>query len=119
MSYKRKSNIITTTIIGAIILLGIGGNFTLHGNKTEYKVIITDKQVKRKDKSDKYLIFTKTENGETRVFENTDSLIEMKFNSSDVYAELEIGKEYTIKTYGYRIPMMSSYENIIEVKNND
>jgi hypothetical protein len=43
----------------------------------------------------------------------------MKFNSSDIYNQLEKGKKYRIKVYGFRIPFLSWYKNIIEVKTND
>ncbi|MNC80987.1 hypothetical protein D3C75_1339710 [compost metagenome] len=49
-------------------------------------------------------------------FENTDSLWETKFNSSDIYAELEVGKTYKFEVYGFRIAFWSKYENIVEVQ---
>lgn len=64
---------------------------------------------------DTYLIFTKLEDGKTRVFQNTDSFLEFKWDSSDVYGKLEVGKTYKIKTYGWRMPMFSAYENITDV----
>lgn len=61
--------------------------------------------------SSKYLVFTDSE-----VFENTDSLLYWKFNSSDVYGQLEIGKTYKARVYGWRIKFLSNYRNIIEIK---
>lgn len=63
-------------------------------------------------KSDtKYMVFTRDE-----VFENTDSAWHNKFNSSDFYNELTVGKTYKFTVYGYRIPMFSTYRNIIDFK---
>ncbi|HFK5565293.1 TPA: hypothetical protein ACG0AB_000772 [Elizabethkingia anophelis] len=59
----------------------------------------------------KYLVYTEAE-----VFECTDQLLTGKFNSSDVYGQLEKGKKYKFTVYGVRIPFMSSYRNIIGVK---
>ena len=78
-------------------------------------VQITDKQsivVKNGDDVDnKYLIFTDKE-----VFENTDELFKGKWNSSDVQGSLIIGKKYKLEVYGWRIPFLSSYRNITDVK---
>ncbi len=84
-----------------------------HFDRDTYRATVTEKVVKRYDKSDKYLIFTKLEDGSIRIFENTDSLLEGKFSSSDLYAKLEAGKTYDIKTYGWRVPLFSWYENIL------
>lgn len=112
---KRKSIPIELLVGGFVLGVAIVGSIIPHTMKNTYTVTITDKQVKRSNDSDKYLIYTKTD-GKTRVFKNTDSLLEGKFNSADVYAELEIGKTYDIETYGYRIPFCSMYENIVDVE---
>lgn len=41
----------------------------------------------------------------------------MKFDSSDVYGELEIGNSYEVRVVGWRIPLLSWYRNIIDVEN--
>ena len=59
----------------------------------------------------KYLIFTNK-----GTFEDTDSLVNGKFNSSDIFGELEPGHTYTFKVYGFRSGFMSAYPNIVSVK---
>lgn len=59
--------------------------------------------------SHKYLVFT---SGET--FENSDCLWYGKFNSSDVQGRLSPGT-YSLKVYGWRIPFLSRYRNIVDV----
>jgi hypothetical protein len=59
--------------------------------------------------SSKYLVFTDGE-----VFENTDSLLMFKFNSSDVQGEMQVGSLCELKVYGWRIPFLSMYRNIAE-----
>lgn len=108
---RIKSIGIIIVLISLIILLGL----LPHAQRHTYNVTVTDKQIKRYDEDDKYLIFTKDDNGKVDVFENTDSLFELKFNSSDLYGELIPGNKYIMKTYGFRIPFCSSYENIINV----
>ena len=67
----------------------------------------------------KYLIYTIDDNGIVRVFENTDSIPHKKFNSSDIYARIQIGKVYTLRTVGFRLPVFSMYKNIIGVELRD
>lgn len=97
------------------------------GNKVidERTVIatVTDKQVKRTgdSSSDKYLIYTENENGNVAVYEITDSLLKGRFNSSDLYATIKIGKTYRLTICGERYPILSMYPNIysaIEITNN-
>ncbi len=97
----------------ATLALGVCGK---HLSRDVYQARVVDKQVKRYDKKDTYVVMTKLEDGTPRVFRNTDSPLELKWNSSDVQAELEIGREYRISTYGFRIPLLSEYENIISVE---
>jgi transketolase N-terminal domain/subunit len=51
------------------------------------------------------------------VFENKDTLIFLKFNSSDLHNQLlgMKGKQTSVKAYGLRIPFLSTYKNIVEV----
>ena len=74
---------------------------------------VTDKTVKQHDDDAKYLIFTKVNNEEVQVFEITDSLVQGRWNSSDVYAAIEVGKTYSFEVVGKRIPFFSMYPNII------
>ena len=61
--------------------------------------------------SGKYLVYAE---GET--FENEDSFMHWKFNSSDVQGQLDRGARYRVKVYGWRIPFFSWYRNIVEIE---
>jgi len=56
------------------------------------------------------------ENGNIKVFKNTNSLIELKIRSEDVYWALILTYKYEIKAYGLNIPLLSWYQNITKVK---
>ncbi|MFE9834072.1 hypothetical protein ACFYP4_02815 [Streptomyces sp. NPDC005551] len=58
----------------------------------------------------KYLIFTSA-----GVFENTDSFMALKNNSSDLYNQLRAGERYEANVIGWRIPILSEYPNITSV----
>jgi hypothetical protein len=55
-----------------------------------------------------------TEEGE--VFENSDTFFYQKWNSSDIYGKLTVGNKYKATVYGWRIPFLSNYRNIIEIE---
>lgn len=75
---------------------------------------VTEKTVKRSDDEDKYLVFVQetTPGGGLISLEITDSLLYGRFNSSDVYAGIEVGKTYSFEVGGSRVPVLSWYPNI-------
>ncbi|WP_236906093.1 DUF1523 family protein [Clostridium pasteurianum] len=90
--------------------------FFPHFFRSTYIVTIANKQIKTVDDKKIYLIYTQMENGDTRVFKNTNSLLEFKFDSEDIYGGLRINRTYEIKAYGFRIPLTEKYENIVKIK---
>lgn len=117
--YKfRKNNflkfIIVKVIISFIIILGLIMLFP-HFVRSTYVVTIANKRIVRRDNTDTYLIYTQMEDGSLKVFKNTNSLLEFKINSEDVYWGLTINRKYEIRTYGFNLPLISSYKNIIKV----
>ena len=114
---KRIENKPRLTVIITAILLSIIISIVLflsyYSTKT-YTVTVTEKEVKNYSESSTYLVFTRLENNETKVFCIEDSLIKERFYSSDLYGKIEVGKTYDIKVIGWRIPFLSSYENIID-----
>lgn len=92
------------------VLLGSCG-ITHFATKTtiEYKV---DEKEAVGGQDGKYLIYT----AENEVLENRDSMWELKWNSSDVYARLDSGKCYRSEAWGFRIPFLSMYRGIDQAK---
>lgn len=88
-----------------------------HLKRKDYVVTVTSLQIKRSggDSKEIYLVFTKLDSVNVRVFKNTDSWLELKWNSSDIQAKLEPNKKYKFRVYGWRIPFLTRYENIVEV----
>jgi hypothetical protein len=119
----KKNEIGSWLIYGFIALLIFGGiTISFIGqfiNHSYNDVKITDKAVKNSKEKSTYLIFTEDKNRTVHVFKDTDSFIRGKFNSSDIYGELKVGKTYDIETYGIRIPFLSRYENIKTVNIDD
>lgn len=112
--FNLMATVICIFIVAVIACLGfcVTGIF----NTDTYVVTVTDKERVNNGDSSKYLVYADTEDGESLVFENTDSLFHGKFNSSNVQGKLKEGKTYELTVCGYRIPFLSSYQNIINVE---
>lgn len=119
----RKNNKFRLTLMSLVACITIfaviaGLGFIVAGvfNTETYVVTITDKERVNKGDSSKYLVYADSEDGESLVFENTDSLFHGKFNSSNVQGKLKEGKTYELTVVGFRIPILSSYQNIVNVE---
>ena len=104
-----------TKIIIAIIILSIIGFFP-HYIRNTYKVTITNKRIERYKNRDRYLIYGQTDKGVIKVFQISDSLLEFRFRSKDIFWGIGINKRYEIKTYGFDIPMLPFRQHIVKVK---
>ena len=96
--------------------LFIGFEFATSFNDKTYTVTVTDKERVNKSDSSKYLVFCEDENGAVLVFENTDELFRLKFNSSTVQGKIKQGGKYKLTVVGFRVPFLSMYQNIIKVE---
>lgn len=114
----RGAMIIVILLFATIIIVisGISNYFDNYFATKEYTVTVTDKNIKNYNESSKFLVFTKLENGETKVFTIEDSWFKSRWNSADYYADIEVGKTYKIEVIGKRSPVISGFENIIEFK---
>ncbi|MFK4844036.1 hypothetical protein ACI1UJ_09975 [Lactococcus petauri] len=102
-------------VVILLVIAGIGS--ACHYNAVEnVRGTVTDKVVKidstNKHPRSKYLIFVKTESGESVPFEVVDSVLIGRWDSSNDYGMIEIGKTYDFKLRGYRVPIISAYQNL-------
>lgn len=85
----------------------------------EVEFVVYQKYIKRgagEDAVDRYMIVTPNE-----VFVNTDDIFRSKWNSSDVQAMFnpDSTTEYTAIATGKRIPIISKYRNLVNVKEKE
>lgn len=83
-------------------------------NKRQVTVTVTDKGIKNDGNHGRYLIYCEDGDGDTQVYQIADSILKLRFNSSDIYPNLEIGKTYELTICGERVPILSWYPNIYE-----
>ncbi len=104
---------ITIAILAIIATLGILVGIVWVGFQWEYgneqiiECTVKDKWIKRYEEKDLYLVSCGDE-----VYKIEDLFYKGKFNSTNIYANLEKEKKYKIKVTGYRFGFLSSYQNI-------
>ena|GEM_PF-4757050 len=62
-----------------------------------------------------YLIFGELADGTPCVLKNADAPRRNKYNGSDIYQQIDIGRVYTFFTTGERNPKRAQYPNIIHI----
>jgi hypothetical protein len=102
--------------VAAIIVLFFGALWTqpywTHGSKIVTVTGVTTKRVTDHGKPrDIYLVFTDDE-----TYKNVDSPAYLKFNSSDIQGKLIVTGRFRIEYYGFRVPVLSTYKNIIKAE---
>src|SRR3989344_2718321 len=118
MSVKAKD--LGQLAIYAGLALGVGMCNVDHLNRDTYQVKVVGTETKRDDKKDRYLVFTTNlATNKEYVFQNVDSTLEFKWNSSDLQAKLKEAQQHDktceIRAYGFRMLLFSSYKNIVDV----
>ncbi|ERI93670.1 hypothetical protein HMPREF1982_01433 [Clostridiales bacterium oral taxon 876 str. F0540] len=109
---RFKFLLIAIGIIAGIIIILLFPHLV----RSTYKVTVTNKQMVKRNNINYYYIYTETENGDLRVFEDANNFAELKFNSGDLYWTMEVNRKYEIRAYGINMPTFSHYQNIVKVK---
>ena len=102
-------------VVCIAIAIPVAPAFNKTMNKRTAVATVTDKGTKRYGKGDKYLVYCHNENGDSEVFEITDSILKFRFDSSDLYNDVQIGETYEFTICGSRVPWLSWYPNIYQI----
>ena len=108
---KKRVTVIEVIIAISIAIILLIIPIAERASETTVTFTVEDKAIKRYDDDDKYLVYT--DNG---TYEITDSLVYLRWDSSDLYGKIKVGETYKAKVYGWRIPIVSSYKNIVSVE---
>jgi len=85
-------------------------------NVQELQGTVGDKFIKRTSKfEDSYHVMIENHDGKV-ILQNRDSWWWGKFDSADVQYRMEVGKEYRLTVTGWRIPLLSMFQNIVKVE---
>ena len=124
---KRINHYLARSIINFIILwlvilvaltMLIAPAIMKVSNMQQYTVTVQSKERTGGDKG-KYLVYCLDAEGNSKVFEVTDSLFKLRFDSADTYNLIQENTTYTFTAGGYRIPFFSMYPNIYEMTKED
>lgn len=114
---NRRGNLLIAAIlllIGGIVLTAIIIEIARVTAVDYVEGKVVDKYIKRYDDADKFFFIVEKQDGSREVLQNTDELWFWKFNSADVYANIEVGKCYRFKVVGWRIPFWSMFRNVVK-----
>jgi hypothetical protein len=103
--------VLAIVMIIIVVLLVLSPILIYKSSAKEVTFTVKSKERINKSESSYYLVWT----NDGRVYKDSDNIIFWKFNSSDIYGDLEPGKTFRAKVAGWRIRFLSMYENIIEI----
>lgn len=103
---RKLLNGVVALLVVALLVGTIGGRHLIRDSQE----VVVKKTEQRCEQGSacRYLVFT-----DKGVFENVDSHLELKWNSSDLYGELVVGQKFRIDYYGVRFGFFSMYPNIV------
>lgn len=100
-------------ILVLLAVIGLGAFPSFYNERTlTCTVTEKDRGYNQDSGSSEYRVYTE----ECGTFSNEDSLLRGKFNSGDVQGQLEEGETYELTVVGPRIPFLSAFPNILEVR---
>lgn len=114
---KKGGTTTLVLLVGAIIfgaiIVGVCSLVGKYYESSEVTFTVTEKEriMDRDGSGARYLVWSEDE-----TFENVDTLMKGKFNSSDLYGQLKVGETYTCEVYGWRNSYFSSYRNLVKCK---
>ena len=95
---KRRITLEHICIILICVIIAIDSYHVISKTfpRQNYVGTVTDKTITKRDgdREDVYLVSTKNSSGETHVLEITDSLLLWRFNSADLYDQIQVGETY-------------------------
>ncbi len=117
---KRQQGFIEELVVVALTLVVLGTisafvffgfYFATNHHNVEFTVNKAERVVDRGGKDARYLVYT-----DKGTYEITDSLVNGRFNSSDLYGSIVAGKKYSCDAIGFRAGFVSAYENLLSCK---
>ena len=114
---KKKYNMLGWLLIIGVATVLFGAPTIAYRMSAETVTFTVETKERVVDRSgenitSKYMVFADNE-----VFKVVDTWSFLRWDSSDRYRNLKEGQTYTAKVAGWRVPFLSWYRNIVEVRN--
>lgn len=97
-------------LLAAILVVVAAVNIARLSAVETVTVTVSEKESVAVNGGHEYRIYTDKE-----VLVNSDEWLKGKWNSADVYNQIHEKQTYRMKVYGWRIPFLSMFRNILEV----
>lgn len=100
----------TAIVVIVLVIVGILGWHMEYGTQHDVTFTISKMDDQAGSNGHKYLIFTTA----NQVYEDSDSWLHGKTDSSQIWAEMSPGQTWTCPVYGFRSFWASSYPDILD-----
>ena len=112
-NYNEKSGCGSVIFLCLVCVVLVVSSFITALHRTTYtNLTVTDKSYAGSE--DSFIIWMEDENGTQYEFTNKDQWLAGKVNSSTVQGKIKVGNVYNIETTGFRVPLFSWYQNIVD-----
>lgn len=99
--------------VGILLIVSIVAYpLALYGSEQQHEITIDEKWTKQHDDDMKYLVSDTDGN----VYSIEDCIWLLKWDASSRYANIDEGKTYDVTLIGWRVPILSWYQNIVEIE---
>jgi hypothetical protein len=111
---RRQRNIITACVVAAVAILLVGAFASQYYQKDPVTITVTGKESVNTHDGHEYRVYT-----DDGTYVIGDSLVYTRFRSSEDYGKLQVGKTYNCTAYGMRIPLFSTFRNLMDCHGTD
>jgi hypothetical protein len=101
--------LIALVVFAVLALVGVG--CSSYAKTDSVTVFVKDKESVNTSDGHEYRVYT-----DVGTFVMKDSFIHPRFDTADEYATLYEGQRYDCEKFGWRIPLFSAFENLINCK---
>ena len=106
---------IAALLLALVAAVGFAVLYQSYNAETTKTCTVSDKNRTQKTVDGNSTMETRLYTQECGTFRVEDAFHKGHFNSGDTYGKLQVGKTYRLTYYGYRIPFLSSFPNVIRV----
>lgn len=111
-SHRRRSSTTSVTVILACVAaMAFVPMLMSYYKDTPVTIVVKDKESISKGGGHEYRIYTDRE-----VYAMKDSIVKGRFRTANDYAALDSGKTYRCQSFGWRVPVFSTFENLHSCK---
>lgn len=106
---RRQKNVIIACAVAAVVMLFVGLVAESYYHKAPVTITVTGKESVNTHDGHEYRVYT-----DQGTYVMSDSLVYTRFRTADEYGRLIVGKTYRCTSFGMRVPLFSSFKNLMD-----